>query len=89
MYVLMLKDKYGGIYLCEQIEYYLSLASVLKARKEYAEANRDTRYTIIRVNLNPESYREYQEKTNQIIYEDALYNDIDKCLLSGDYIRLI
>ena len=85
MYVLILKDKYGGIYLCEQIEYYFTLESVLLARREYAKANRDSRYEVIKVNLKPESYREYQEKTNQIIYEGDLYTDIDKCLLSGDY----
>ena len=89
MYVLILKDKYGGIYLCEQIEYYLSLESAMLARRENAKANRDNRYLLIKVNLNPECYREYQEETNKIIYEGDLYTDIDKCLLSGDYVQLI
>ena len=89
MYVLILKDKYGGIYLCEQIEYYLTFESVMIARREYAKSNRDNRYEVIKVDLNPESYREYQEETNEIFYEGKLYSDIDECLLSGDYIKLI
>lgn len=85
MYVILLKDKYNGIYLCEQIEYYLALESAMLAQREYAKSNRDSRYDVIRVNLIPESYKEYQEQTNKIIYEGDLYTDIDKCLLSGDY----
>lgn len=85
MYVILLKDKYNGLYLCEQFEYYLDRETAINRCKEYEAANRDTIYHVIKVELNPESYTEYKQHTHNIIYEGALYNDIDRCIFEGDY----
>lgn len=85
MYVILLIDKYNGLYLCEQIEYYLDRESAINRCKDYEAANRDTRYQVIKVDLNPESYTEYKQHTHDINYEGVLYIDIDRCIFEGDY----
>lgn len=85
MYVIVMKDKYGGIYLCEQIEYYLDKKTADARLKDLRENNRDSRYQLIRVDLDAARYPEYLKKSNDIIYEGDLYTDIDKCMISGEY----
>lgn len=85
MYVIMMKDKYNGIYLCEQILFYVNLTEALQARHNMAIHNRDTMYQVIRVDLLPTVYEEYEKGSHDIIYKGRLYNDIDKCLIEGEY----
>lgn len=85
MYVIMMKDKDNGLYLSEQILFYVNLADALKARYNMAIHNRDTMYQIIRVDLQPAMYEEYEKRSHDIIYEGLLYNDIDKCIIEGKY----
>lgn len=85
MYVIMMKDKDNGLYLCEQILFYLKLSDALKARYNMAIHNRDTMYQVIRVDLLATIYEEYEKGSHDIIYEGRLYKDIDKCLIEGEY----
>lgn len=85
MYVIMMKDKENGLYLCEQILFYVNQCLALKARHNMAIHNRDTMYQLIRVDLQPAMYEEYDKGTHDIIYEGALYTDIDKCIIEGNY----
>lgn len=89
MYVILMKDKFNGLSLCEQIEYYLDRESAIKSCKEHEAANRDVRYHVIKVDLKPESYIEYKHHTHEIYYEGVLYTDIDKCIIEGDYIYVV
>lgn len=89
MYVLIMQDKYGGIYLSEQIEYYLNKKSAVISLKEHRDNNRDSRYHLIRVDLDPARYPEYLTDSSDIIYEGELYKDIDKCLILGEYERYV
>ena len=85
MYVIVMQDKYGGMYLCEQIEYYLDKQTADSRLEDLRKNNRDTRYLLIRVDLDAAKYPEYSNKINEIVYEGRLYTDIDKCMISGEY----
>lgn len=85
MYVIIMKDMYGGIYLSEQILFYVNQFEARDVIRTMIRFNRDTCYSLIKVNLAASNYSEYKEETHYIKYEGTLYNDIDKCLSSGEY----
>lgn len=85
MYVIIMKDMEGGIYLSEQILFYGNRDAARDAARDLIRNNRDTCYSLIKVDLTATNYREYKEGVHYIIYEGTLYNDIDKCISSGNY----
>lgn len=85
MYVILMKDKYGGIYLNEQILFYDNLRESVMCARNMSLNNRDTMYQLIKLDLNSYEYEEYKTNSHDIIYEGKLYTDIDKCIIEGKY----
>lgn len=85
MYVIIMKDVYGGIYLSEQILYYTTRIEAREDIRDMIKNNRDTCYTLIKVDLTASNYIEYKDGVHDIRYEGKLYKDIEKCLSTGEY----